>query len=293
MRLTVLGMGGMGRGFAKRAMERGHRVTVWNRTPGRADEFVARGATEAKTVSEAVARADVTLVVVTDDEALLDVCLGIDGALASVAKGAILVNVSTVSPEAARELAEAGPANSVLDAPVLGSPARVAQGAGRFLIGGPPETVRRLDPLWSDIGAGYVHCGPVGTGAAMKLMCNLQLIIGVAAFAEVIGTARAAGIDDELLRTIFTDSPFVSQSTKARVDAVLDPRHPGWFSPELARKDVRLAIEMAERRGIPVRLGPAAENLLTAVIEGNGVDWPDFSAVIEAFSRPYRPTRPA
>ena len=285
-------MGGMGRGFAKRAMERGHRVTVWNRTPGRAGELVSRGATEAKTVSEAVARADVTLVVVADDEAVLDICLGIDGALASVAQGAILVNVSTVSPEAAKELAEAGPANSVLDAPVLGSPASVASGAGRFLIGGPPETVRRLDPLWSDIGAGYVHCGPVGTGAAMKLMCNLQLIIGVAAFAEAIGTARAAGIDDDLLRQLFADSPFVSQTTKSRVEAVFDPRHPGWFTPELARKDIRLAIQMAERRGIPVRLGPAAENLLTAVIEGDGTRWPDFAAVIEAFSRPYRPTRP-
>src|SRR6266568_1667037 len=202
MRLTVLGMGGMGRGFARRAMERGHRLTVWNRTPGRADDLLARGAVEAKTVSDAVARADVTLVVVTDDEATLDICLGIDGALASVAKGALLVNLSTVSPEAARELAEAGPANSVLDAPVIGSPTMVSQGAGRFLIGGPTETVRRLDPLWSDIGNGYVHCGPAGSGAAMKLMCNLQIIVGVVAFAEAVGTARAAGIDDALLRRV-------------------------------------------------------------------------------------------
>jgi 3-hydroxyisobutyrate dehydrogenase-like beta-hydroxyacid dehydrogenase len=289
MRLTVLGMGGMGRGFATRAMERGHRVTVWNRTPGRADELRARGAVEARTVSDAVARADVTLVVVADDEAVLDLCLGIDGALASVAKGAILVNLSTVSPEAARELAEAGPAGSVLDAPVLGSPSMITQGAGRFLIGGPAETVRRLDPLWADLGSGYVHCGTAGAGAAMKLMCNLQLIVGVAVFAEAVGTARAAGIDEDLLRTVFADSPFISPATRARQDAVFDPTHPGWFSPELARKDVRLAISMAERRGIPVRIGPATENLLTAVID-SGTGWPDFAAVVEAFSRPYRPT---
>jgi len=290
MRLTVLGMGGMGRGFARRAMERGHRVTVWNRTPGRADDVVGRGATEAKSVSDAVARADVTLVSVADDEATLDVCLGLDGALASVGKGALLVNVGTVAPETAKEIAEAGPTNAVLDAPVLGSPTSVAMGAGRFLIGGPTETVRRLEPLWSDLGAGYVHCGPAGTGAALKLMCNLQLILGIAAFAEAVGTARAAGLDDDLLRAVFTDSPFVSQSTRGRVDAIFDPSHPGWFTPELARKDVRLAIEMAERRGIPVRLGPAAENLLTAVINGGSTDWPDFAAVVEVYSRPFRPT---
>lgn len=288
MRLTVLGMGSMGRGFARRAMERGHRVTVWNRTPGRAGGLVERGANEAKKVSDAVARADVTLVVVADDEAALDICIGIDGALASVAKGAILVNVSTVSPETARELAEAGPADSVLDAPMLGSPKAVSQGAGRFLIGGPPETVRRLEPLWSDLAGGYVHCGPAGTGATMKLMCNLQLILGVAALAEALGTARAAGIGDDLLRAVFANSPFLSESTRTRFESVFDPRHPGWFSPELARKDVRLAVEMAQRRGVPVQLGPAAENLLTSVIDG-GTAWPDFAAVIEAL-RPPRPS---
>lgn len=290
MRLTVLGMGAMGRGFARRAMERGHRVTVWNRTPGRADDLVGRGAAEAKTVSEAVARANVTLVVVSDDEAVLDVCLGVDGALASMAKGAVVVNISTVAPETARELSEAGPTGSVLDAPVLGSPQTVTQGAGRFLIGGPPETVRRLESLWADLGSAYVHCGPIGTGNALKLMCNLQLILGVAAFAEAMGTARAFGLDDDLMKAVLTDSPFVSQATRARLESMYDPRHPGSFSPELARKDVRLAIEMAERRGIPVRLGPAAENLLTAVVEGGGGPWPDFAAVIEAFGRPFRPT---
>jgi 3-hydroxyisobutyrate dehydrogenase len=165
-------------------------------------------------------------------------------------------------------------------------------GAGRFLIGGPAETVRRLDPLWADLSGGYVHCGPAGTGAAMNLVCNLQLIVGVIALAEAVGTARAAGIDDDLLRAVFTDSPFVSQTTRARMDAIFDPRHPGGLSPELARKDVRLAAEMAERRGMPARLGPAAESLLSAVVN-SGQEWPDFTAVIEAFNRPYRPTGPS
>jgi len=73
----------------------------------------------------------------------------------------------------------------------------------------------------------------------------------------------------------------VSPSSRQRLDPLLDPKHPGWFSPELARKDVRLAVRLAERHGIPVRLGPAAENLLTTVISAGG-QWPDFAAVIEA-----------
>jgi 3-hydroxyisobutyrate dehydrogenase-like beta-hydroxyacid dehydrogenase len=281
MRLTVLGLGSMGRAFAARALDRGHRVTVWNRTPGRAADLV--GATEAATVADAVAEAEVTLVVVADDDAVLDVCLGIDGALASVAKGAVLANVSTVDPETVRELADAGPADAVLDTPVLGGPTTVEQGAARLLIGGPAETVRRLDPLWADLAQKYVHCGPAGAGATMKLMSNLQLIVGVAALAEAIATARAEGLDDDLIATVFADSPVVSPSSRQRLDPLLDPTHPGWFSPELARKDVRLAVRLAERHGVPVRLGPAAENLLTTVISAGG-QWPDFAAVIEALT---------
>ncbi|HEX5406655.1 MAG TPA: NAD(P)-dependent oxidoreductase [Pseudonocardiaceae bacterium] len=281
MRVTVLGMGSMGRAFASRALDRGHHVTVWNRTAGKAAALVARGATEMSSVPDAVAHADATLVVVADDEAVLDLCVGIDGAMASVANGAVLANVSTVSPATARELAAAGPADAVLDAPVLGGPAQVAAGAGRFLIGGPAEAVHRLDRLWADLGSGYVHCGPSGTGAVMKLLSNLQLVIGVTALAEAVATARRQGIDDQLLRTVFGDSPVLSPASRQRLDAVLRPDHPGWFSPALARKDVRLAVALAEQSGVPAQLGPAVENLLTTVLAAGR--WPDFAAVLEAF----------
>lgn len=280
MRVTVLGMGQMGRAFAGRALERGHAVTVWNRSEGKVAELVERGAVSAASVRDAVAGADVTLVVVADDQAVRDVCVA-DGALAAVADGAVFVNVSTVSPDLARELAAAGPADAVLDAPVMGAPASIARGEGQFLVGGPADVVHRLDPLWRDLGAGYEHCGPSGSGAVMKLMSNLQLVIGVAALAEAVATARRHGIEDALLRKVFAESFVVSGASRVRLAAVLDKEHPGWFPPELARKDVRLAVSLAEQAGVGVRLGPAVENLLTGVVGG---DWPDFSAVIEAMN---------
>lgn len=285
MRVTVLGLGSMGRAFAGRALDGGHQVTVWNRTAGKAGDLVNRGATENSSLPDAVRHADVTLVVVADDEAALDVCLGIDGALASIAQGAVLANLSTVSLATARELAAAGPADSVLDAPVMGSPTAIARGEGRFVIGGPIDTVRRLDPLWSTLGAGYLHCGPIGSGAVIKLVSNLQLMIGVTALAEAVATARRHGIGDDLLRTVFSDSFVLSGAAKLRFEAVLSDDHPGWFTPQLARKDVRLAVELAEQQGIPVRLGPATESLLTSVIE-TGREWPDLAAVIEALNPP-------
>jgi 3-hydroxyisobutyrate dehydrogenase-like beta-hydroxyacid dehydrogenase len=283
MRVTVLGMGNMGRAFAARAIETGHQTTVWNRTPGRVNALTGGGAMEASTPAAAAAGADVVLVVLADDEAVLDVCLGDGGVLASLGPDAVLANVSTVSPDTARRLAELGPDDRVLDSPVMGSPAMITGGLGRFLIGGPTTAISASELLWNDLGSGYTHCGPVGSGATMKILANSLLITGVAALAEAIATARQQGIPDALLRTILADSPVLSLASNLRFDSLLDPTHPGWFSPALARKDLRLAIDLAEESGVGVQIAPATDALLTTVIDADGT-WPDFAAVIEAFS---------
>jgi 3-hydroxyisobutyrate dehydrogenase-like beta-hydroxyacid dehydrogenase len=283
MRITILGLGNMGRAFAARGLDTGHQVTVWNRSPGRAAELVESGAIEAQSPATAVRGADAVLVVLADDAAVVDVCLGDDGALAPLGPAAVFVDTSTVSPDTARRLAEAGPEGRVLDAPVMGSPAMIVGGLGRFLIGGPAPTIAAIDPLWNDLGAGYTHCGPAGAGATVKVLANLLLITGVASLAEAVATARKHGVPDELLKTFLADSPLVSLTSSLRLDSLLDAAHPGWFSPTLARKDLRLAIDLAEEAGIGVRVGPAAEALLTTVIDAGG-QWPDFAAVIEALT---------
>jgi 3-hydroxyisobutyrate dehydrogenase-like beta-hydroxyacid dehydrogenase len=282
MRIAVIGMGSMGRAFATRALERGHGVAVWNRSPGRAAAVVAAGAVEAP-LERAVGDADVVLLVLSDDEAVLKVCEGDGGILASLGSSTVLLNVSTVSPDTVRHLAAVGPADRVLDAPVMGAPENVAVGHCRFLVGGPLPTISSCDPLWTDLGVGYTHCGPIGTASIMKLISNLLLITGVASLAEAIATARSHGIPDELLQDVFGQSPVVSPTSAIRLGSVLDPNHPGWFSPTLARKDVRLAVGLAEQAGLTVRVGPATEALLTAVVESRA-EWPDFSAVIEALA---------
>jgi 3-hydroxyisobutyrate dehydrogenase-like beta-hydroxyacid dehydrogenase len=231
MRITVLGLGNMGRAFAARGLETGHQVTVWNRSPGRAADLVENGAVEAHSPEIAVSGADAALVVLADDTAVLDVCLGSHGALASLGPDGVFANISTVSPDTARRLAGAGPEDRVLDAPVMGSPAMIVEGSGRFLIGGPATTIAAVDLLWKDLGAGYTHCGPVGAGATMKILANLLLITGVASLAEVVATARRHAVPDELLRSLLADSPLVSLASGLRLESLLDATHPGWFSP--------------------------------------------------------------
>jgi len=117
----------------------------------------------------------------------------------------------------------------------------------------------------------------------MKILANSLLITGVASLAEAIATARAQGISDDFLRSLLADNPVLSLTSNLRLDSLLDSSHPGWFSPVLARKDLRLAIDLAEETGVGVRIGPATEALLTRTIDAGG-DWPDFAAVIEALS---------
>lgn len=277
----MLGMGNMGRAFATRALGHGHQVTVWNRTPGRASGPVAAGAVEAPSPAEAASGAQVVLVVLSDDAAVLEVCLGGGGVLAALPDGAVLACVSTVSPETVRRLGDAG-GHTVLDTPVVGSPEMIADGHGRFLAGGSREAVDALAPLWADLSAGATYCGDLGSGEALKLVVNMLLITGVSALAEAVATARGAGLPDDLLREVLGQSPVVSPASLVRLGSVLDPGHPGWFTPELAAKDLQLARELAARSGLEARMGPAAGTLLDAVIR-RGRAWEDFAAVIEAF----------
>ena len=288
MRIAVVGLGNMGAAIAGRLLDRGHEVTVWNRSPGKADEVAGKGATVAPTAAEAAAGAEVVLVVLTDDDAVADVVLGAGGVAAALAEGAVLADVSTVSPAMARRLAAEGPAGRVLDTPVLGAPSALAAGSGRFVVGGPAEALSVAQPVLDDLGAATTHCGPAGAGAVMKLVANLLLVSAVSTMAEGIAIARGHGLDDDLLRSVFGgtgpggDLPVVAPAAKARLDPVLDPAHPGWFGPALARKDVRLAAALAEEAGIAAVVAPALDRLLGATIDTG--DWPDFASVIEGLS---------
>ncbi len=288
MRLSILGLGNMGRALAGRALDTGHEVTVWNRSEGRDAELVGRGAASVGSPAEAAARGDVVLVVLTDDDAVRTVVTGPGGALGALGPDAVLGNVSTVSPELARELADVGPVDRVLDTPVMGSPTALASGHGTFLVGGPAATAARLEPLWHDLGAGATYCGPAGSGAVMKVLCNLQLVTGVAVLAEAVTVARANGIGDELIRSVFSTSPVVSEASRIRLGSLLDDAHPGWFGPGLAAKDVALARSTAAAAQVDARLADVVAELLGRVTAG-GRPWEDFAAVIEAYRAPPGP----
>ncbi|HZD65486.1 MAG TPA: NAD(P)-binding domain-containing protein [Acidimicrobiales bacterium] len=261
MKLAVIGMGRMGRALAQRLLATGHEVAVWNRTPGRAPEVVAQGAREAPTLADAVGAAEVVMLSLADDQAVLEVVTGDDELLGALAMGAVVVDASTVSPGTTARLAEAVGPSWFVAMPILGSPMATASGEAMLLFGGEPAVVDRLSPLWEALAPKRRYCGAAPLASVLKLASNLVLVAGVAALAEAVGMAEAGGVDTAALRDFLEDSPLVAPGLRNRLEDVLSGDHTGWWTTELAAKDVRLAAEVAEAGGRWLPVTRAAEGL--------------------------------
>lgn len=280
MQVSVIGLGEMGRAIAERALSCGHQVTVWNRSIGRAAALCAVGAVVAPEIADAVRSCDVALLVVSDDAAVRELCLGETGVLGLLPDGATLVNVSTVSPDTVRLLESQSPTGRVIDAPVMGSPSSVRAGQAKFFLAGGAALVEELTPFWKDLSERSYFCGAVGQASVLKIVSNSLMILHLIALAEFTTVARLNGIGDELLREVLEDSVVTSQADRLRLDSLVSDDHDGWFAPALALKDLRLGLTLAADHDLVLRMGSAAEWLLTRLVDQTRM-WPDVSAVVE------------
>jgi 3-hydroxyisobutyrate dehydrogenase-like beta-hydroxyacid dehydrogenase len=281
MRLAVVGMGNMGHALAERLLGGGHEITVWNRTPHKADDLVAKGAREAATPSAAAAQAVATFTSLTDDDAVLAVVTGVDGVAAGLGDG-IFVDASTVSPQATKELADAV-AGRMLASPILGAPAAVSSGEAGYLIAGPRDLFDRLAPAY-DVLAGEGRRRYLGDDATVattfKLLSNYLLMSGIATLAEVVATAQAVGLADDVIREYFSQLPLVAPALRNRLDDIVAGSHGGWFSTTLGAKDVRLTEDLARLHGVQL---PLAEAVRRRYEEAAARGWADadIAAVVE------------
>jgi 3-hydroxyisobutyrate dehydrogenase-like beta-hydroxyacid dehydrogenase len=255
MRVSVLGLGRMGREMAGRLLRQGHEVTVWNRSPGKIDELVRQGALEADGPRSAAASAEVVITMLANDDAVRSVALGSEGVIAGLAQKAVYVDSSTVSPKLVSELAEVAGAERFVAMPVLGAPSAVAQGRAVYLVGGAEPARARIEPLLSSLTDSVRHYDRAPLAAAAKLASNLLLLSGIVALAEAFTVGRSGGLDDDQLRELFGDSPLVALGLKNRFEGVLSGKGESWWTTTLGAKDAALAVGVASDRGVAL---PAA-----------------------------------
>jgi 3-hydroxyisobutyrate dehydrogenase-like beta-hydroxyacid dehydrogenase len=264
--------------MAQRLVDAGYEVSVWNRTRERAEPLVAGGARFAASPAEAAGASELVLTMVSDANALHAVTDGPAGVLAALRDGAILVEMSTSGPEAVHGLAQRVPRGAgLLDAPVLGSVPEARDGSLRVFVGGEAELVRQARPVLSVLGE-PMHVGPLGSGAAAKLVANSTLFAVLGALGEAIALGEGLGLSRDAVFDVLAATPLGAQAERRR-RAVEERSYPARFTLSLARKDAELVVEAARRLGLDLRMVAAARSWFVDAEEA-GLGALDYSAVL-------------
>jgi 3-hydroxyisobutyrate dehydrogenase-like beta-hydroxyacid dehydrogenase len=233
-----------------------------------------RGASGATTPSEAAKRADVLITMLADPEALQAVSEGDDGIGGGAHAGLTMVEMSTVGPAAIERLASALPDETQLvDAPVLGSLAEVEAGKLSIFAGGTNDAVEHVAPLLANLGT-VLHVGPLGSGAAAKLVANATLVGVIAVIGEAIALGREVGLDDGVIGTVLGRTALADPAQR-RLRAIEAGDYPPRFPLSLARKDADLIHQETTR----LRAIEAARSWL-AEAEAQGKGALDYSAAL-------------
>jgi 3-hydroxyisobutyrate dehydrogenase len=273
----------MGGGMGGRLLGAGFPLTVYNRSPARAEPLVRRGARQAATPREAAADADVVLSMVSDDEASREMWSGGNGALAGVASGRVLVECSTVSVARVHELAEAAAEKGCefLDAPVTGTRPHAAAGELVFLVGGDAVTLERVRPVLAVMSRAVVHAGPSGSGARLKLINNFMAAVQAASFAEALAVIEKSGLNRDVAVDVLTNGAPGSPLVKTMAARMTGHEYmPPNFAMRLMAKDIRYASGEAAQHGVPLQTGAATLQVFErAIAEGYGDA--DFAAIVE------------
>lgn len=281
--VALLGLGTMGHGMASNLLKAGFPLTVWNRTPAKAEFLARNGAKIAATPAQAAKEAQIVIAMVSDDEVSRSVWLGAEGALAAMHPGAIAVDSSTLSPDWIAELqaAVSDRALRMADAPVTGSRMQAESGQLTFLVGADDETLAAITPVLRPMSKEILHLGPVGSGTQMKLINNFLSAVQVSSFAEAVawiertGLSRGTALD--FLKRAAPGSPIFATMAERMTRRTYDVH----FLLRLIEKDLRYAHAAAAKLGVELSMSSAAEKLFRAAREKGWGD-KDMSAVLEA-----------
>lgn len=282
-RVGVVGLGIMGSGMADNLLAKGHEVGVYNRTAARMQRFVDAGATMYPSAAELAAASDVVLVCVSDTPDVEAVLFGEQGVAAGIRTGSLLIDASTISPEATRafaaRLAEQGVA--FVDAPVSGGSEGAAKGILSIMVGGAAGDVERARAVLESIGRTITHVGPVGAGQTCKLVNQVLVVVNMLAVSEALLLAEAGGLD--LAKTIAAVEGGAAGSwmlSNRGPQVVRRDWRPG-FTIDLQQKDLRLVLEAADSLGVPL-LATSTVHQLYRTLQAAGLGSEGNHALVKA-----------
>jgi 3-hydroxyisobutyrate dehydrogenase-like beta-hydroxyacid dehydrogenase len=283
--LGYVGLGVMGGAVARRLLDAGHTVVVWNRTREKAEPLLAAGAQWADSPRDAAERSEIVLTMVTNTAAVQAVTEGRDGILAGLRSGKIYVDMSTASPASTRALAEkvAAAGAQMLDAPVSGTAITVEQGKASLMVGGDADAFERAKPVLEAVALRVFHMGPSGTAVTMKIAVNLSLAVQMLAFSEGVLLAEKTGIPREQAVEAMLGSVIASPMVTYRGPLVLGHPDEVWFDCHMMQKDMNLALELGRELEVPLPTTAVTNEFLTAA-NAMGIGEKDFAVLFDVLA---------
>ena len=281
-RIGFIGLGVMGGGMASRLADSGYDVAVYNRTRSKAEEVAKDGATVADSPADAAQGRDIVCLSLADQNIVRQMLFGENGAMEALPEGGYILDMSTVPPDFARELAglasDAG--RRALDTCVLGNPMHARSGELRVMVGGDEGDFNTVLPVLEAIGKEVTYLGESGMGATMKLVLNMLMGVQMPALAEAVVFGEKAGLDRDKILEMIGKSGYSSPVMTFRC-MLMGQRNFGLaaFKLGLMRKDMMLVLDEAQQLDVPMPVSESAYAALTAA-KAQGLGDLDVAAIL-------------
>ena len=285
--IAYLGLGVMGAPMARHLAAAGHHLTVYNRTPAKADAWVAtHGGRTAPTPAAAAVGADVVIACVGADADLDAVTLGPDGAFAAMAPGALFIDHTTVSAAIARRLATEGETRGlhVVDAPVSGGQAGAENGKLTIMVGGSETAFAAAEPVMQAYAQRIGHMGPAGSGQLTKMVNQLCIAGILQGLSEGLALGLKAGLDMDAVVDVISKGAAQSWQMDNRAKTMARGQFDFGFAVDWMRKDLGLALDEARRLGVPLPMGALVDQFY-ADVQAMGGARQDTSSLIRRLAR--------
>ena len=253
MKIGFIGLGIMGKPMSKNLIKAGYDLLVYDINEAAMAEVEAAGATKARNAAEAAEQCSIVITMLPNSPQVKEVLLGEEGVIANGRKGALIIDMSSIAPQASQQCEAAARAAGLrmLDAPVSGGEPKAIEGTLSIMCGGEQAHFDEAYPVLMKMGASAVHCGPIGSGNITKL-CN-QIIVGVniAAMSEALTLAAKAGVDPEVVFKAIRGGLAGSAVLEAKAPMVLKRNFQPGFKIDLHIKDLKNAMDTAAAVGSP------------------------------------------
>jgi len=286
MNIGFIGLGLMGRPLALHLAKAGHTLHLWARRAASLDPFKDVGAQAHASPAEVAKHADIVFTMVADAPDVREVTLGADGIAAGSRKGLIVVDMSTINPNAAREIGAALEAKGIefVDAPVSGGEVGAINSTLTIMVGGKPEVFAKVKPLFEKMGKSITLIGGIGAGQVAKACNQILTGVGVMAVAEAFNFAAKNDVDVAKVREALLGGFAYSRILENHGQRMLDRNFKPGFKAWMHQKDLRIVMEEAHRLGLMLPAAAATAQLFNAIV-GSGMGEEDSIAALKLLEK--------